>query len=105
MEYGHESRLTFLADVPTACLGGGGLAVSALVTALAGGGGDRGRAAGGLGGGSFRVGSRYCAHEATMRAAWPNVNPVMHGSTLHGTGTGLSATVRVISQQRYRLGL
>ena len=85
--YGHGIGLTFLADVATACAGGGGLAVTGLISALVGGGGgggggDRGFAAGGLGGGSFRVGSRYCAQEATMRAAWPNVKPVMHGSTL-----------------------
>ena len=84
MVYGHGTRLTSLADVTIGCVGGGGLAVTGLVTALIGGGGlavaglattltgggsDRGFAAGGLGGGSFRVGSRYCAQEATMRAA------------------------------------
>ncbi len=82
--YGHGTLSTFLDDVTiAACLGGGGLAVTGLATALTGGGGGEcGFAAGGLGGGSFRVGSRYCAQEATMRAAWPNVKPVMHGSTL-----------------------
>ena len=68
-----------------ACSGGGDLAVSVFVTDLTGGGGlaSCGRAVGGVGGDNFVVGSRYCAQEATMRAAWPDVNPVMHGSTLH----------------------
>ncbi len=55
---------------------------------LDGGGGDpagRSPAAGGFVGDSFRLGSRYCAHEATTRAAWPSVKAVMHGSTLRRT--------------------
>ena len=88
--YGHGMLEVALAAVTAGggdCgfCGGGGLAVSVFVTYWIGGGGlaGCGRTAGGVGGDSFIVGSRYCAQEATMRAAWPDVKPAMHGSTLH----------------------
>ena len=56
----------------------------------------RGPATGGLGGGSLRVGSRYCAHEATMRAACPGVKPVMHGSTLRAARIAHRSTLSIV---------